>query len=298
MVVVHSTEMVMFGLLTLASGKRSQNEFIFSPRVDNLFSSFAAVQALVASSQSSAPSDGRVSMIALFDNEEVGSVSAYGAESNFIESVFERVAVALKDENESEAEAFQRTMASSFLLSYVSRLEALHRHLDESDAGLTCYRTDVGHSVHPGFVDKHEENHRPLINAGIAIKSNSKQRYATTSQTVFPLRRVAAEAKVPLQEYLVRNDMGCGSTSAFPPLPPFMSAQLSSLPNAQLIRPPRQPVGPLVSKIGLRTVDIGAPILSMHSYGDFSSPDLPSLELTLSFFPGSAKWPACAIWPI
>lgn len=96
-----------------------QNEFIFSPRVDNLFSSFAAVQALVASSQSSAPSDGRVSMIALFDNEEVGSVSAYGAESNFIESVFERVAVALKDEAESEAEAFQRTIASSFLLSYV-----------------------------------------------------------------------------------------------------------------------------------------------------------------------------------
>lgn len=118
----------MFGLLTLASGKHSQNEFIFSPRVDNLFSSFAAVQALVASSQSSAPSDGRVSMIALFDNEEVGSVSAYGAESNFIESVFERVAVALKDENESEAEAFQRTMASSFLLSCVSRLKALHIH--------------------------------------------------------------------------------------------------------------------------------------------------------------------------
>lgn len=71
----------------------------------------------------------------------------------------------------------------------------------------------MGHSVHPGFVDKHEENHRPLINAGIAIKSNSNQRYATTSQTVFPLRRVAAEANVPLQEYLVRNDMGCGSTS-------------------------------------------------------------------------------------
>lgn len=126
---------------------------------------------------------------------------------------------------------------------------------------MTCYRTDVGHSVHPGFVDKHEENHRPLINAGIAIKSNSKQRYATTSQTVFPLRRVAAEAKVPLQEYLVRNDMGCGSTSAFPP---SLDA-LASLPIPQLIRPTRQPVGPLVSKIGLRTVDIGAPILSMHS---------------------------------
>lgn len=123
-----------FGLLTLASANHLQNEFIFSPRVDNLFSSFAAVQALVASSQSSAPSDGRVSMIALFDNEEVGSVSAYGAESNFIESVFERVAVALKDENESEAEAFQRTMASSFLLSCVAELQSASSARQKSDA--------------------------------------------------------------------------------------------------------------------------------------------------------------------
>jgi aspartyl aminopeptidase len=58
-------------------------------------------------------------MIALFDNEEVGSVSAYGAESNFIESVFERVSVAFKADGESEAEAYQRTMASSYLLSCV-----------------------------------------------------------------------------------------------------------------------------------------------------------------------------------
>ncbi|GAA6046689.1 hypothetical protein NBRC10513_001524 [Rhodotorula toruloides] len=209
---IHDFELSLFDCQPATIGG-ALNEFIFAPRVDNLFSSFAAVEALVLSTSSSAPSDGRVSMIALFDNEEVGSVSAYGAESNFIESVFERVSVAFKAEGESEAEAYQRTMASSYLLS-----------------------TDVGHSVHPGFTDKHEENHKPLINSGIAIKTNSKQRYATTSQTVFPLRRVAAEAQVPLQEYLVRNDMACGST-----------------------------IGPLVSKIGLRTVDIGAPILSMHS---------------------------------
>lgn len=131
-------------------------------------------------------------MAATWDNEEVGSVSAYGAESNFIESVIQRVAIALKVDGETEAEAYQRTLASSFLLS-----------------------SDVGHSVHPSFMDKHEENHRPLMNSGIAIKSNSKQRYATTSQTVFPLRRIAAEAGVPMQEYVVRNDCPCGSTSEF-----------------------------------------------------------------------------------
>ncbi|GAA5862791.1 hypothetical protein JCM8547_006546 [Rhodosporidiobolus lusitaniae] len=209
---LHDFELSLFDAQPATVGG-ALNEFIFSPRIDNLFSSFCAIEGLVLSSQSSLPSDGRVSMIALFDNEEVGSVSAYGAESNFIESVIERVAVALKDDGETEAEAYQRTLASSYLLS-----------------------TDVGHALHPGFVDKHEENHRPYLNAGIAIKTNSKQRYATTSQTVFPLRRIAAEAGVPLQEYLVRNDMACGST-----------------------------IGPLVSKIGLRTVDIGAPCLSMHS---------------------------------
>lgn len=166
-----------------------QDEFIFSPRLDNLFSSYCAVEGLVAAS-SSPSNDGRVSMIALFDHEEVGSASAIGAESNFVESVLERVSVALKPSSESASDAYQRTLASSFLLS-----------------------SDVGHSVHPGFVDRHEENHRPLMNQGIAIKTNSKQRYATTSQTVFPLRRVAQEAKVPLQEYLVRNDCACGSTS-------------------------------------------------------------------------------------
>jgi len=131
-------------------------------------------------------------MACAFDHEEIGSVSAVGAESNFIGSCIERVAVALKLQDETEAEAYQRTLASSFLLS-----------------------SDVGHSVHPSFVEKHEDNHRPLMNQGIAIKSNAKQRYATTSQTVFPLRRIAAEANVPLQEFVVRNDCACGSTSAF-----------------------------------------------------------------------------------
>ncbi|CEQ38993.1 SPOSA6832_00476 [Sporobolomyces salmonicolor] len=247
---IHDFELSLYDTQSSTIGG-ALSEFIFSPRIDNLFSSFAALQGLILASESPAPSDGRVSMIALFDHEEVGSVSAFGAESNFIESCIERVAVALKVEGESEAEAYQRTLASSFLLS-----------------------SDVGHSCHPSFMDKHEDNHRsvpaaasaarpclistsgsPLINSGIAIKSNAKQRYATTSQTVFPLRRVAAEAGVPLQEYVVRNDMACGSTSVS-----FFSLWLSGRALSPIT------VGPLVSKIGLRTVDIGAPTLSMHSY--------------------------------
>ncbi|GAA5902125.1 hypothetical protein JCM6882_006707 [Rhodosporidiobolus microsporus] len=223
---IHDFELSLYDVQPATIGG-ALNEFIFSARLDNLFSSYAALEGLIASSQSSAPSDGRVSMIALWDHEEIGSVSAFGAESNFLESVIERVAVAFKEDGESEAEAYQRTLASSFLLS-----------------------TDVAHSVHPGFVDKHEENHRPLINSGIVIKTNSKQRYATNSQTVFPLRRVAAEAQVPLMEFVVRNDVACGK----------LLGRFSIIQNiANLL------LGPLVAKIGLRTVDIGAPILSMHS---------------------------------
>ncbi|KAI5478588.1 aspartyl aminopeptidase [Pseudohyphozyma bogoriensis] len=209
---IHDFELSLFDVQPSTIGG-ALNEFIFSPRLDNLFSSYAAVEGLVNSVKTGAPSDGRVSMIALFDNEEVGSVSAYGAESNFIEATIERVSVALKADGESATEAYQRTLASSYLLS-----------------------TDMGHALHPGFIDKHEENHRPLINAGPAIKTNRKQRYASTSNTTFLLRRIAKIGEVPLQEYEVRNDMACGST-----------------------------IGPLVSKIGLRTVDIGCPQLSMHS---------------------------------
>ncbi|GAA5977393.1 hypothetical protein JCM11641_000084 [Rhodosporidiobolus odoratus] len=210
------------------------NEFIFSPRVDNLFSTFAAVEGLILSSKSSTPSDGRVSMIACWDHEEIGSVSYQGAESNFIESVIERVAGALKPAEESVEEAYQRSLASSFLLS--------------------C---DVAHACHPDFMEKHEELHRPTINSGVVIKTNSKQRYATNSQTVFPLRRIAAEASVPLLEFVVKNDMACGST-----------------------------IGPLVSKIGLRTVDIGSPILSMHSIREMAgTQDIQTLiDLFEKFF--------------
>lgn len=113
---IHDFELSLFDVQPSAIGG-ALNEFIFSPRLDNLFSSYAAVAGLVRSVEASNwGSDGRVAMIALWDNEEVGSVSAYGAESNFIESVIERVAVGLKKDDESATEAYQRTLARSYLL--------------------------------------------------------------------------------------------------------------------------------------------------------------------------------------
>jgi len=96
---------------------------------------------------------------------------------------------------------------------------------------------DVAHAIHPNYSEKHDKNHGPLLNKGTVIKTNSNQRYATNAETGFLLRELARRADAPVQEFVVRNDCPCGST-----------------------------IGPIISaRVGIRTVDLGVPSLSMHS---------------------------------
>ncbi|EKG04533.1 aspartyl aminopeptidase, putative,metallo-peptidase, clan MH, family M20, putative [Trypanosoma cruzi] len=96
---------------------------------------------------------------------------------------------------------------------------------------------DGAHALHPNYKDKHEENHRPLLHRGPVIKYNANMRYATNGATASIVKSIAKEALVPVQEFCVKNDSSCGST-----------------------------IGPILSSLsGIRTVDIGNPMLSMHS---------------------------------
>lgn len=193
----------------------ARNEFIFSGRLDNLASSYCSLRAMVDScaSPGDLSNEHAIRMIALFDNEEVGSDSVQGAGAPTMFQAMRRIVSSLSHQYVGES-AFDRAIRQSFLVS-----------------------ADMAHGVHPNFADKHEDHHRPEMHKGLVIKHNANQRYATSGITSFLFKEVAKIYNLPTQEFVVRNDMGCGST-----------------------------IGPiLASGVGIRTVDCGIAQLSMHS---------------------------------
>ncbi|KAB1217327.1 putative aspartyl aminopeptidase [Morella rubra] len=170
------------------------------------------------SSESSLEDETGVRMVALFDHEEVGSDSAQGAGSPVLLNALSRITSSFSPDSKLLEKAIQR----SFLVS-----------------------ADMAHALHPNYSDKHEDNHQPKLHGGLVIKSNANQRYATNAVTSFIFREIAAKHNLPVQDFVVRNDMACGST-----------------------------IGPiLASGVGIRTVDVGAPQLSMHSIREMCAVD-------------------------
>jgi len=177
-----------------------REEFIASARLDNLLSCYASARALLDNSE---PGN---NLIVCNDHEEVGSGSAVGARGTFLRSVVERLTATNED--------FARTIALSLLVS-----------------------TDNAHGVHPNFADRHDKEHLPILNGGPAIKVNSNQSYASTSETIGLFKQACRSARVQTQTFVSRADMACGST-----------------------------IGPLTAAtIGVRTVDVGVPTFAMHS---------------------------------
>ena len=192
------------------------NEFLCSARIDDLASCFVIAESLIehAADEERLAADGDISLMALFDNEEVGSDSAAGAGSPLMSEAVRRITTALTG-GSGDDEVTGAALRRSFVLS-----------------------VDMAHAVHPNYKAKHEATHSPHMNAGIVIKTNANQRYASNGVTSFIVRELARRASLaPPQEFVVRNDCPCGST-----------------------------IGPIISaNTGIRAVDIGMPQLSMHS---------------------------------
>eukprot|EP00753_Platysulcus_tardus_P006801 PLAT14591.1.p1 GENE.PLAT14591.1~~PLAT14591.1.p1 ORF type:complete len:505 (-),score=210.20 PLAT14591.1:174-1688(-) len=217
---IQDFELSLFDTQPAACGG-ARYEFIFSPRLDNLMMSFCSLDSLLRSTESLA-GEANVRMIALFDHEEVGSSSMMGAAGTFLEATLRRL---------SGVEAFSTAITRSLLVS-----------------------ADMAHAVHPNYASKHEERHRPKMHGGLVLKYNTNQRYATTSVSAFALKQLAKRHGLPTQDFVVRQDMGCGST-----------------------------IGPILStRLGMRTVDVGIAQLAMHSIREMCGTD--DIDSTIRLF--------------
>ena len=96
---------------------------------------------------------------------------------------------------------------------------------------------NMAHALHPNYTAQHEPQHAPQLNRGLVIKSNANQSYATDGETAARMEGLCQDAGFMAQRFVVRTDLPCGST-----IGPITAAQL-----------------------GIATVDVGAPMLSMHS---------------------------------
>ena len=177
-----------------------QSEYITAGRLDNLVSCFVGAKSLLQDQINNN------CLMLCSNHEEIGSSTMSGAQGNFLSTVLNRL-----------------------MPETSSRSMALHDSY--------FFSLDNAHGVHPNFPEKHDPQHLPQLNHGPVIKYNSNQRYATTSKSAAMYKTLAREAGIPVQEFVMNNDLTCGST-----------------------------IGPIAAtKLGIQAADIGIPSLAMHS---------------------------------
>ncbi|CEH35816.1 M18 family aminopeptidase [Romboutsia lituseburensis] len=155
-------------------------EFISTGRLDNLSMAHSSLHALIDANGSKG-----VNVVAVFDNEEVGSSTKQGADSNMLINILERICLSLQKSREE----FFSAIYSSFIIS-----------------------ADLAHAVHPNMVDKHDPTSRPVMGKGPVIKINANQAYTSDAQSISVYKSICKEAGVNYQEFVNRSDERGGST--------------------------------------------------------------------------------------
>ena len=180
------------------------DDFISSPRLDNLTSCAALISGLIDARRMEG-----INLIALFDHEEIGSRTKQGAGSILLHDMLNRILKELGREQTAEQDLYR-----SMLLS-----------------------VDVAHGIHPNQAGKMDLTNKPVLGRGFCIKEASSQSYATDCEAIAIIQQICEKEKIAYQKFVNRSDMPGGST-------------LGSIASALL------PV---------KTVDIGIPLLAMHS---------------------------------
>lgn len=183
------------------------DQFFANSQLDNLASCHAALMALLHNLEQSTHA---TQVIAFFDHEEVGSQSEKGADGSFLGDILKRISISQDLSTENHLQALSQSMLMS---------------------------ADMAHAWHPNYADKHDAEHRPMINSGPVLKINSNQRYTTQAITEALFVKLCQQENIPFQKFINRTDLSCGST-----------------------------IGPLTaSRLGISSFDVGNPMWSMHS---------------------------------
>lgn len=174
-----STELFLYPR-TKAVQTGLNGEFIVSPRLDDLQCVFGCLEGFLA-----AKPGGSLPVLAVFNNEEVGSSTRQGADSTFLTDVLERIAHGCG----LDSEGWKAAVANSFMVS-----------------------ADNAHAIHPAHPEYADKGECPVLGGGIVIKYNANQRYTTDAVSGAVFQAICQEAGVPVQRYSNRADLPGGST--------------------------------------------------------------------------------------
>ena len=167
-------------------------EFLASGRLDNLGSSIPALYAMInASKDELLAEQSSINIIALFDNEEIGSMTYQGADSNFFLMHLTRIfsqSLNITKTPYSE-DLYMRFMAKSYVIS-----------------------ADLAHAYNPNYSEKFQSEHKNLMQQGVVLKINVNGRYSTESENAAVFKELGKLCNVPIQEFIVRQDSPCGTT--------------------------------------------------------------------------------------